>query len=127
MSAILHIEKTQLTPLVEFNASTSTLLFEGESRPENVKKFYDPVIDWITNFLETQPAQTELKLDLKFEYLNSASIKYIYDILVVFEKYVTKHKITTTWYYVPEDDLMLENGQDYGNLTPNLNIQLKQF
>lgn len=127
MSAILHIEKTQLTPLVEFNASTSTLLFEGESRPENVKKFYDPVIDWITNYLETQPAQTELKLDLKFEYLNSASIKYIYDILVVFEKYVTKHKITTTWYYVPEDDLMLENGQDYGNLTPNLNIQLKQF
>lgn len=127
MSAILHIEKTQLTPLIQFDASTSTLLFEGESRPENVKKFYDPVIDWITNYLETQPAQTELKLDLKFEYLNSASIKYIYDILVVFEKYVTKHKITTTWYYVPEDDLMLENGQDYGNLTPSLNIQLKQF
>jgi hypothetical protein len=127
MSNPLHIEATQLTPLVQYNASTRTLLFEGESRPENVKKFYDPIIAWMTDYLANEPAQSTVNVELKFEYLNSASIKYIYDILVVFEKQVANHKITVTWFYVPEDDLMLENGQDYSNLVPNLNIQIKQF
>ncbi|MBC7412139.1 MAG: DUF1987 domain-containing protein [Bacteroidia bacterium] len=127
MSNPLHIKATQLTPLVHYNESTRTLLFEGESRPENVKKFYDPIIAWMTEYLATEPAQSVVNVDLKFEYLNSASIKYIYDILMVFEKQVAKHKITVTWYYVPEDDLMLENGEDYSNLVPNLNIQIKQF
>jgi hypothetical protein len=127
MNTHLNIDKTQLTPFVSFNASTTTFLFEGESRPENVKKFYDPIITWITEYLETTDAQTKINVDLKFEYLNSASIKYIYDMLTVFEKYVNKHYFTVTWYYVPEDDLMQENGEDYSNLVPNLKIQLKQF
>ena len=43
----LIIEQTKSTPYIFFCAATGKLRIEGESYPENVIKFYTPVLEWL--------------------------------------------------------------------------------
>ncbi len=119
---MLYIDRTNHTPLISVNQTTNTITFEGESRPENVKKFYDPVVLSLIDYLTNCKNETKVVVDFKFEYLNSTSIKCIYDILVLLEKHANRLQIKANWYYLKQDELMQENGVDYANLVPNLKL-----
>jgi hypothetical protein len=107
---LLVIEPTDHTPGVEFNPKTGKLKLHGRSLPENAIEFYDPLFDWLENYISVAPESTELHVDL--DYLNSISQKMIVEILKNTKKVQEDGKvISVNWYYDEEDEKMMEEGK----------------
>lgn len=120
----LHIPISETSPLIKFDANTLILEIKGEARLENARAFFDTLLDWI-NELNKQYANQKnvpLKLMLHFDYLNSSSIKYLYDLLSAFD--ILIFNVTVFWHYYVQDELMKENGLDYQQMLPKLNFKL---
>ncbi|OFX80150.1 MAG: hypothetical protein A2X12_01845 [Bacteroidetes bacterium GWE2_29_8] len=113
----LRIESTEISPKIVYDANKYHFEIIGESRPENVREFYDPVIEWMDNFINEINIEKELNFDFKLEYFNSSSAKYILDILYKLTEYNAKGLIITiNWYYEDGDDDMLEAGQEMSRM-----------
>ena len=57
------------------------LLFSGKSIPENAAKVYEPVMNWVTEYILKAKPITNLRLNL--EYYNTASLLWLTKILKV--------------------------------------------
>jgi len=60
----LVIQSTDSTPHVEF-LTNGALTLKGRSLPEDVHKFYAPLIDWVKH-LETDKVVIDLKLQYSY-------------------------------------------------------------
>jgi hypothetical protein len=67
----IFIERTAKTPEVDFNQHTGDLILDGRSIPENAAKLYEPLMDWINNYIKSPRLTTNFRL--KLEYFNTAS------------------------------------------------------
>ncbi len=113
----LFIEATDISPKVDFNTETNVFVLEGESRPENVRKFYDPLIEWLENYNNTALGGHNLTFEFRFDYFNSSSAKFIMDILKILEKIKSKNiNINIKWYYDEDDEDMLETGEEFSRI-----------
>ena len=65
------IEGTDKTPQVDFNQLTGDLILFGRSIPENAAKLYEPLLDWINDYIKSPRHTTNLRLNL--EYFNTSS------------------------------------------------------
>jgi len=95
------------------------------SAPEDVRALYYPVIEWMNKFHEevlsgnyktfTDTNALVFKIDLN--YFNSASAKFLFDILLALKK-VADAGISTIieWYYEEDDIDMKEAGEDISEL-----------
>jgi hypothetical protein len=101
----LIIEGTHYTPRVEFK-SNGNLLLEGKSCPVNVTRFYFPIINWVTGL-----KIKKVKFDINLEYINSASVKNILEIIKELEANRNIKEIEINWYYEEDDDDVLETGE----------------
>lgn len=119
----LIIEATEFTPKVWFEPNFHIFEISGYSRPENVSGFYAPVVDYIQSYEKNvlnhlAPDNTiDFEINLKLKYFNSASSKYIIDIidkLVKLNKKGLKTKLN--WYYDQEDEVILEAGEDLSEI-----------
>jgi hypothetical protein len=106
----LIIEPTSSTPAIQFRED-GRLLIEGRSLPENVMKFYTPLIEWASK-LTTQV----VKLDVNLEYLNSASSKKLLELLKVFDANSHINTLIINWHYEVDDEDSLESGQIFEEL-----------
>jgi hypothetical protein len=81
----------------------------GRSIPENPGDFYRPVYDWISEYSGSHIEKS--KIDLGFEYINTSSIKWIFNILKELStmKDVAEN-VKVTWYYEQGDEDMCELG-----------------
>jgi hypothetical protein len=77
----LIIEQTPKTPLVDLNQITGELIFYGKSIPENAAKVYEPVFNWVNEYILQARPTTNLRLNL--EYFNTASSLWLAKILKV--------------------------------------------
>ncbi len=114
-------------PTVNFDAQKGICEISGESYLEDTIAFFSPLVDWLTEFLETQ--DKPLTFNFNLDYYNTSSSKYIVDILSLLKKYQDSgKKITVNWYYnensedadeeIEEvEDFMLETGMKI-NLVP---------
>lgn len=110
----LVIEATEHTPGVDFNPQSGQLRLSGRSLPENALEFFDPVFDWLEDYMKVAPAQTELHVDL--DYLNSISQKMVVEILKNTKKLESDgKKLSVWWYYDEEDEKMMEEGKAIAN------------
>jgi hypothetical protein len=111
----LKIEPGLDTPKVDFDPVTGHLHIEGKSFPPNVTEFYNPVVEWLQNYLQHPAAETILHL--KLEYFNTASSKIIMDILYKLEEFYKQGgKVKVIWYYPEDDEDMQETGIEYSEL-----------
>ncbi len=111
----LVIPGTDDTPTINFDNSKGIFEISGRSLPEEVINFYSPIIDWVENY-SMQPNDTTV-LKLKLFYFNSASQRYLLEVLNSFEKIIERgREITVEWYYHEEDEEMRESGEEYGDL-----------
>jgi hypothetical protein len=109
---------SDFTPKAELSNLTGLFELSGVSRPENVSAFYNQLIDWLKAF-EQECLQTgqwsgrEITVNFKLTYCNSASSKYIYQMLEIIKAW-KKYGIPTVvnWYYDESDDMMRDDGQD---------------
>ena len=103
----LFIQKTRSTPEIDFKIS-GELIITGRSLPEDVHRFYDPVVDWVEE-LECE----NLILDLKLEYLNTSSTNKILTLLLTINENLKIKNITVNWYYESDDMEMEDLGLIY--------------
>jgi hypothetical protein len=77
----LTIEQTPKTPQIDLSQFTGDLIFSGKSIPENAAKIYEPVLNWVTEYiLEARPT-TNIRFNL--EYYNTSSSIWLTKILKV--------------------------------------------
>ena len=108
----LRIEPTAKTPLIFCNAETGIILLEGRSIPENSAEYFQPVYDWIDDYVNTPNAKTDFQV--KLEYFNTSSSKCILDVFKKLEKINSGgSNVTINWHYEEDDEDMLEAGEDY--------------
>ena len=47
-----NIKETGTTPAVILDKENGIFKFEGKTLPENVNVFYQPILDWFTEYIE---------------------------------------------------------------------------
>jgi hypothetical protein len=108
---------TDFSPKAEFSNLTGLFELSGVSRPENVSAFYSQLIDWMRAFendcIQKGAWPEGITVNFKLTYCNSASSKYIFQILEILLGW-RKYGITPVinWYYDESDDMMRDDGQD---------------
>lgn len=120
----LIIEATVNSPRIVLDPEEKKFEFSGESRPENVRNFYLPVLEWLEKYARKQsdldePERTPaLDCLFDFEYFNSTSAKYILDI---FKSLNTLHSLGINldikWFYEEDDEDMLEVGEEMSRMS----------
>jgi hypothetical protein len=118
----LIIEPTFNSPSVILDPESNKFEFSGESRPENVRKFYLPILEWLDKFAEEQKSSSNrlssLQIQFDFEYFNSTSAKYILDIFKALNVLNDMGiKILVRWLYEEDDEDMLEVGQEMSRMS----------
>lgn len=107
----MKVNATSDTPHVEFHAHNSTLVIKGRSLPEDAWSFYKPIIEWAGALSNSN----QLVVEFFLEYFNSSSGRYLLELLsTIEEKKGDQTKIV--WISEPEDDLMLEKGEEFSGL-----------
>jgi hypothetical protein len=67
----MFVEQTDKTPLVDFNHLSGELILSGKSIPINAPRIFEPILDWINEYVKNPRQTTNLRLNL--EYFNTAS------------------------------------------------------
>lgn len=110
----MKIESTKNTPEITWEPSQGIFTVVGKSFPENSKKFYTPIYDWIDQ--QSFPAQFRIKIHL--DYVSSSSIIGLYQLIKKFDALLSKGiSIEIDWLYDEDDDDMFRVGEDYQKLT----------
>ena len=108
----LEIQESIDTPYISLDPETGICKIIGKSYPEDIATFYTQVEDWFEEY--TLLGTRDLHMEMRLTYFNSASQKVFTDI---FEKLVdVKFNVKVDWYYLAEDDEILENGKIYESL-----------
>jgi hypothetical protein len=102
MKTELLIEQTQKTPQIDLNQLTGNLIFSGKSIPENAAKVYEPVLDWVTEYVLQARPTTNLRLNL--EYYNTASSIWLSKILKVLLRIKEPDYAIIVHLYLPLED-----------------------
>jgi hypothetical protein len=119
-----QINGTLVSPAVDFNLETRVLELSGYSRPENVRDFYFPLIQWLDELNTIQMNNRSMNISLepfsfkfKFIYFNSSSAKFIYDIIILLNEFQKDgFPINIYWYYDADDDELREAGEELSDM-----------
>lgn len=71
----LIVEKTAKTPQIELRHSSGEISLAGRSLPENATRIYEPVLNWVGNYVIQPQPVTNLRLNI--EYFNTSSSLWI--------------------------------------------------
>ena len=110
----LRISPTKNTPEIFLNPE-GMIRIKGRSIHENVTDFFEPIEDWISEYI-AMPADVTC-VDMNLEYFNSASAKVFIHILQKITYVTLKHKkFIFNWYYEEGDDDILERGEYFASV-----------
>ncbi len=121
----LNIPATDKSPKVLFDTENYLFEMQGNSRPENVRDFYFPIIYKIRKHFEKvidKKQQEEFnkesfKFNFKLDYFNSSSAKFISDILVLIKEFTDEGLVfKVNWYFADGDEDMKEVGEDFSEM-----------
>jgi hypothetical protein len=117
----LIISPTHTTPEIRFSVEDNIFQIRGNSRPEDVRALYYPVIEWIkeladniiSNKINIYSKENPLRFHVDLLYFNSSSAKFLYDIFSELKR-LSDAGITliVEWVYEKEDIDMLDAGKD---------------
>ena len=103
----LIIEATQQTPYIYLDADKGYLKISGFSIPEDPYATFNPVRDWVLEYIKSPAPKTVFELDIP--YYNTSSFKYVVSIIKILEKIDTKkHKVIIKWHqnHDEEDEIV---------------------
>jgi len=117
----LIIEKTSSSPKVILDPEKKIYMISGESRPPDVREFYDQILSWLQEFslylANPDYNKDPVIFNFNFEYFNSSSGKLILDICKVLAGLRLKGiNIIVKWHYEKEDGDMLEVGKEMSSI-----------
>lgn len=117
----MNYEPTSSTPGIRFS-SDGRLLIEGRSLPENVDRFYSPLIEWARAL-----RAAVVKLDINLEYINSASSKKLLELLKVLDASNQVGEFIINWHYEADDEDALESGQIFEDLLRRAEFRYHEY
>jgi hypothetical protein len=100
--ANLFIEQTQKTPQIDLNQYNGELILYGKSIPENAAKVYEPVMNWVTQYVLNPKPTTNFRVNL--EYFNTSSTLWLVKILKVLIQIKDPDFVLILHLYIPQDD-----------------------
>lgn len=112
----LIIKATDESPGINFDKELGKFMIFGKSYPEEVRRFFDPVLLWLEQY--TREPNDETRFEFRLEYYNSATATMLLEILYILERIVTdmEKKVTIIWNYLQADDDMLDTGKEYSEM-----------
>ena len=112
----ISIQGTHKTPSVDFNSEHGKLEIRGRSNPENSKVFYNPLIEWIDDYVNHPPDKTTFIVQL--EHFNTISSKSLLDLFKRLKTITNSEKeLIINWYYEKDDEDLLDAGKNYEHIT----------
>ena len=115
MEKELNISATDHTPEVAFNAESGLLSMKGRSMPEDIAGFFNPISDWLKEYI-SNPAQRTV-LELYFEYYNSSTARRVTEMIFDLEQLIENGKeAKVIWQHKAGDVVMQENGEEIGSV-----------
>ncbi len=98
---IIIEEGANFKPYVFLNAETGYCELSGESYLEEAGSFYQPIRDWLLDYMKTGKS---ILFDFKLTYVNTGSSKHILAILRMLKEYeVSGADVKVNW-YIEEGD-----------------------
>lgn len=98
----LIIEETPKTPHIELNPLTGDFIFSGRSIPENAAKVYEPILNWVSDYIQNARPTTNLRLNM--EYFNTSSSLWLAKILKVLVRISEPDYVLIIHLYLPLDE-----------------------
>jgi len=121
----LYIEKTVSSPKIEFNATTHVHYIVGESYPDNLTNFYEPVWVWLKEYLGVLSEDAVFNIELL--YFNSSSSKVLMDLFDILDEASQNGKvIVINWIYNSDDDALQEYGEEFAEDVEYLTFNIVQ-
>ncbi len=110
---VIKVVPTRDTPEVHFNSLTGVLRIKGRCYPSDVKKFFEPLLAWVKDYVENPKSeQTAVHIDL--EYFNTTSGKLLLNLFEMLKSlYKNGHNVSVKWYEWESDE---EKDDDYSFL-----------
>jgi len=120
----IKIEGTNISPKVIFDPAVRSLEISGYSRPENVRDFYMPLLQWLEEYkdsiLQSKPQDSDIEpitFKFKFIYFNSSSAEFIYDIILLLSNAQREGvPLKIYWYFDEDDDELREAGEELSDM-----------
>jgi hypothetical protein len=108
------IEETKKTPKISFNHLSGELILSGRSYPENGVKVFEPLLDWINEYIKSPQKITNLHL--KLEYFNSTTVLYISKMIKCLGKIDQKDACLYIHLYFDNDDLDIREADEFKDI-----------
>lgn len=123
-----HIKGSAYIPNIDFDPDSGILEIAGESYHEYTTEFYQPVFDWLENYLKEigkgEAPGKKIQMNFKMTYFNTSSSRRFIEILTMLEDYQKaqidkkpdaedKDYVIINWYYEENDVDMHESGEEY--------------
>ena len=118
-------DQTEISPYLCFDPHNNHFEISGVSRPEDVRSFYYPALEWLDIFSKEVSSSPKslystdhpLTFNVKLEYFNSSSAKFLFDIFMNLGELKKKGvPIQISWYYDSEDEDMKDAGEEISEL-----------
>lgn len=123
----IDIPATARTPAVKFDFAQSHLKLVGESYPEDVTEFYNPIFASLDAYLAAL-GDGRCRFDFELIYLNSSSAKAIMMLMDKLDAAAANGAtVDVYWYYDKEDDTMQELGEEFGEDLVDAEFHLEQM
>lgn len=107
---------TRSVPDVNLIAGTGRIEIKGRSIQEHTTAFYQPILEWIDNYVKNPAEVTTINFQLG--YYNSATKKYLLEILERCRPLLNSDKkLLFNWYYNEDDDEEEDAGKLYAELS----------
>ena len=102
------------SPEVLLNPDTNVFYIRGRSYMENTLSFYNPIREWLIDYLSIP--DTILELELRFVYISTSSVKEIVRIFSRLENLYNNQNLVINWFYPDDDEDLLELGEDISDI-----------
>jgi len=123
----IDIKATARTPKLLLDTEKRLFVIEGESYPEDTKKFYDQPIQQVCSYLE-QPHDAEVVCQFKLKYFNSSTAKVLMDLFTTIDGSASKgNPMKVEWHFVADDDNMRELGEEFSEELSSAAFELVPF
>lgn len=112
----------------EIKFDTGQLHISGDSFPEDVLQFYNPIIHWLERYMESafaKDSQKQTTLTCKVNYFNTGSRPFILTIVKLLNDLKRQgHQVAIDWFYYEGDDLIEEDDLNFEDLIEDFEIEV---
>lgn len=105
----VRLKATKKTPEVTLDAKEGFLEIKGLSIPENAASFYQPIVEWLDDYVRSPAEKTVVNFD--FILFNTSSSKWFISILKRLSL-LEEEGIEVNWIYAEGDEDLMEYGEE---------------